>query len=209
MICPLCLNNKTDDLAVHPKGHQFFSCSKCKLLFKHNSHWPNWVEQKKIYDQHENIVEDKRYQNYLTKTLNPLLDFISDQMVGLDFGCGPSKGAETLLGQKGFICSSYDAIYFDDKKLLTNKYDFIIANEVVEHFQSPEKEFQRIYNMLKSGGILALRTELAPKSIENWWYLNDPTHIVFYCQETLNFIAEIFNLSIVFQLGPVSLFRRN
>jgi hypothetical protein len=33
---------------------------------------------------------------------------------------------------------------------------------------------------------------------QKWWYKNDPTHIVFYGRETLEFIARKFNLEILF-----------
>ena len=31
---------------------------------------------------------------------------------------------------------------------------------------------------------------------ENWYYVRDPTHVVFYCKETIEYIAKIFNWKI-------------
>ncbi len=55
---------------------------------------------------------------------------------------------------------------------IKKKFDIIVALEVVEHLQTPEKAIQHMYNNLKTGGTLVFSSPY-PYS----WAYSDPTHI--------------------------------
>ena len=84
-----------------------------------------------------------------------------------------------------------DVVDRADAKALDQQYDFITASEVVEHFYSPQKEFDLLANQLKPNGLLALMTALYDDSIDfkNWYYRKDPTHVAFYSRATFNYLA--------------------
>lgn len=207
LICPLC-SQEIENGHHSIDGHVLFKCSKCFLLFKDPQSWPDLEVEKAIYDLHQNDPENPRYREYLLKTLSPVLERIPKAVLGLDYGCGPSKGIESLCRERGIDCFSFDPLYFPQDEVFEHKFDFIIVNEVAEHFQKPGHEFEKINSLLKPQAIIGLRTELPPQKLEGWWYMKDPTHIVFYSIETLNFIAESFSLNIVVQEGPITLFER-
>ena len=54
--------------------------------------------------------------------------------------------------------------------------------------------------LVKDGGLLGIMTQIYSPDIDykKWWYKNDPTHIVFYQKETFDFIAEKYNLEILY-----------
>lgn len=178
------------------------------MLFKDPKSWPDPSTEKAIYDHHQNDPKDYRYQEYLLKTLNPIFERIPETAIGLDFGCGPSMGVETICHERGIKCFSYDPLYFPNEEVLNDQFDFIIINEVAEHFQKPGLEFEKINSLLKVNALIGLRTEVPPQKIEGWWYMKDPTHIVFYNEETLRFLAQKYFLKIVSRMGPITLFER-
>ena len=73
--------------------------------------------------------------------------------------------------------------------------DFIICCEVIEHFHSPSSEFALLRKLLKPGGSLLCMTHLLPKktAFRNWYYKNDPTHVIFYSEENIQWIKSNFN----------------
>lgn len=207
MNCPLCFDLISDDHQVID-GHLLLRCPNCFLLFKDPQNWPALTEEKLIYDHHQNDPHDSRYQQYLLKNLSPILDRISQGAIGLDYGCGPSKGVETICQARGIKCLSYDPLYFPNEEIFNLQFDFIIINEVAEHFQRPGDEFKKITSLLKTHAYVGLRTEIPPNNLEGWWYIKDPTHIVFYGLKTLLFIAEKYSYKMISQTGPITLFEK-
>ena len=51
---------------------------------------------------------------------------------------------------------------------------------------------RRLASILKIGGYLSLMTQLLTQEIDfsNWYYKNDPSHIGFFNQKSLNYVAE-------------------
>ena len=86
----------------------------------------------------------------------------------------------------------YDPYFFLDANLLDQTYDFITCTEVVEHFYDPAGEFDRFNTMLRPGGWLAVMTcfQTNDDLFAEWHYRKDPTHVVFYREATLRWLAE-------------------
>jgi hypothetical protein len=52
-------------------------------------------------------------------------------------------------------------------------------------------ELDRLISMLNPHGVLAVMTQILTKKVDfaTWYYKNDPTHIAFFSEKTLRFLA--------------------
>ena len=85
----------------------------------------------------------------------------------------------------------YDPYFFPEKSHLDKKYQFITCTEAAEHFYNPYEEFNTIDGLLEKEGWLGVMTNFFDESInfKDWYYRKDPTHVVFYTEETFEVIA--------------------
>lgn len=163
------------------------------------------------YREHNNSLEDPRYLAYLRRTALSVADRLNLGAKGLDFGCGPVEGMKAILSPLGFSVESYDPIFFPRPELLKNSYDFILCSEVAEHFFSPGEEFARLCELLREGGFLAVSSRLAvsKEQFAQWNYRRDPTHVVFYQRETVEWIARKFDLRLLELNDPLWLLQKS
>lgn len=187
MKCPLCQNNLK--LKVDP---EYFECFTCGALVKDMQFLPTPSEEKSRYLEHNNDVSDLRYQDFTSPITNYVLHHFTPEDKGLDFGSGTGPVISEMLFRKKYDISQYDPFFANDPGLLEQRYDYILACEVVEHFHNPKKEFENFRKMLKPGGSLVLMTLLYHDEIpfKNWYYRKDPTHVFIYRKETMEFIRE-------------------
>lgn len=196
--CLLC-GSKT-----HIYEDSYYKCSNCNLIFKDPHLFVSLEKEKARYLTHNNSPEDQGYLKYLNKLFS-CVDVHEGKI--LDYGCGPTKGLEALVKSKNLSkleVESYDPIFFPEKNSEKNqKYDFIFASECFEHFYDPKKEIENILKLLNSKGSLLISTELSDgKSFKNWWYLKDPTHVVFYSLKTFKWLADRYNLDVLLLKSP-------
>ena len=165
------------------------------------------LEERSRYENHNNDENDPGYRQFLLRAINPLTNYIKQADNGLDFGCGPGPTTSKIMNEMGYQVIDYDP-YFKPIELNTS-FDFIISTEVFEHLNSPRKELKLIKKLLKPNAYLCIMTQLYSETIDfqNWWYKNDPTHIVFYTQETMEWIANHYHLEIVHSKKNVMIFR--
>lgn len=113
-----------------------------------------------------------------------------------------------LLSARGFPCAAYDPFFLPDESLLGERYDFVTCSEVVEHLHDPGNTFALLGRLLERGGLLGVMTRFygheAP--FEEWWYRRDPTHICFYNESTMEWIAGRHGWAIEFPRAHVALF---
>ena len=97
-----------------------------------------------------------------------------------------------MLREEGFSVDIYDPYFFPDESYRDKEYDFITCTEAAEHFYEPQKEFNKLDQVLADKGILGVMTNFYEDTInfEEWYYRKDPTHVVFYTVKTLQCIAE-------------------
>ena len=193
MNCPLCKSSNTH--LFHKQI--FYRCGNCDLIFKDTSVWPSQEQEKQRYLKHHNSIDDKGYRSFLLELVDPLVKLLKPGMNILDYGCGPLPALSELVREKGFDCKNYDLYFYNNEKLFSQKYDFIICSEVVEHFRDPESEFKKLFGLLLDGGSLVVRTNLVPDDFNSWWYHSDLTHLVFYSNSTLEWIAKKHNAQLV------------
>jgi len=86
----------------------------------------------------------------------------------------------------------YDPIYVPDTSVLEGRYDFVTCTEVAEHFHHPAREFERLDALLRPGGWLGIMTRFQTEDARfaDWHYRRDPTHVVFYRTETMEWLGQ-------------------
>ena len=189
-LCPLCLNS-----SIPFYKDEFYLCSCCDAIFRAAEKLLDNEKEKQRYESHTNDSDDLGYQNFVAPITNAVLKKFSKDDVGLDFGCGKDSPIVKVLRQNEYEILEYDPFFFDDKKLLEKKYDYIACCEVIEHFYNPKKEFELLKKLLKEDGILYLMTGIYNSTIDfsKWWYKNDSTHVFIFQEKTFEYIKNKFD----------------
>ena len=188
-ICPLCQNISTPFFK-----DEFYECSCCGGIFRPKEKLLDNEKEKQRYESHTNNSDDLGYQNFVAPITNSILNEYKKSNFGLDFGCGKDSPIIKVLRQNEYKIFEYDPYFFDDKKLLEQKYDYIACCEVIEHFYNPKKEFELLKSLLKENGTLYLMTGIYRDNIDfsKWWYKNDLTHVFIYSEKTFEWIKKEF-----------------
>jgi protoporphyrinogen oxidase len=192
--CPLCETPGSGPFFTS-RGRRlkrdYLLCPHCALVWVPETQRLSADAEKARYDLHQNDGDDPGYRRHLQRLTAPLIAALPDGATGLDFGCGPSPVLQSMLVDAGYPTEIYDPFYAPDKSVLEERYDFIVATEVVEHLSAPGVELDRLWERLRPDGILALMTQLrSPKrNFADWHYKNDPTHIVFFAEQSLRHLA--------------------
>lgn len=191
--CPLC--NALSELFYKDCKKSYYICKNCKAIFIPTEALPLLNAEKHRYEEHQNIVSDLGYQKFVSPIVNAVSKDFVKESVGLDFGSGKGSAVSFLLTEKGYTIYQYDPFFKDDRELLTKKYDYIVACEVIEHFHKPEKEFALLKTLLKENGCLYCMTSIYNSTIDfaSWYYKDDFTHVFFYQKETIEYIKERFS----------------
>jgi SAM-dependent methyltransferase len=158
-------------------------------------------QEKNRYLTHINGIDQPGYVKFLNRAIEPSLNFLTKEMIGLDFGCGYAPTLSKILKSHDIKCEDYDPIFF--KTNLKNSYDFIFSTEVFEHFFYPNKEIKMLNALLKNGGYLIVMTErwTSLSKFNDWYYTKDPTHVSFYHNQTFRFICQQFSFDVKFDDG--------
>ncbi len=191
MQCPLCQQEKNQLFYQNDFG-TYANCENCELIFLTQENRLPVAEEKERYLTHENDINDARYRDYLEKTFQHIEARVLTSMKGLDFGCGPTLSMSEVLKPKGFEVDAYDPIFFPREFKEKGMYDFIIMSESLEHFYQPKKELNLVDQLLKEKGMLLIRTERhkGQEHFKNWYYQRDPTHVIFFNDETFRYVAQ-------------------
>nr|AGF93681.1 methyltransferase type 12 [uncultured organism] len=156
------------------------------------SQHPTPEKEYERYCEHDNDPTDPGYRNFLSKLAIPLLEKLAPASKGLDYGCGPGPALANMLEEFGYRMSVFDPFFYQDTTVLQQNYDFVTCTEVVEHFHNPFSEFVYLDGLLRAGGWLAVMTSFLTQDARfaNWRYRRDPTHVIFYAQETFHVLAD-------------------
>jgi hypothetical protein len=205
--CPLC-NSTHISAYFSNKDAEYLSCSQCDLVFAPKAQHLSNEDEKSRYDSHQNNPEDLGYRAFLSQVFNPVLDCIQPNSNGLDFGSGPGPTLSVMFEEQGYTVDLFDKFYANNQAIFNNQYDFITATEVVEHLAKPGDELNRLYSMLNANGVLAVMTKMIndQTDFESWYYKDDPTHICFFSQDTMKYLANKWKVNIQFIGDDVVLF---
>ncbi|MDT0642894.1 class I SAM-dependent methyltransferase [Zunongwangia sp. F363] len=190
MLCSLC-NGRTRPFHKW-KEIEYARCKNCKAVLLLPQCYLPAEDEKNRYLRHNNDVADLHYIRFTAPITNAILEDFPKEASGLDYGCGTGPVIANQLQSKEYNVALYDYFFKNDKNLLKQQYDFIICSEVMEHFHYPAAEFRELAAMLNPGGKLYCKTSLYSEAIdfENWYYKNDNTHVIFYTEESLQWIRE-------------------
>ena len=192
--CPLC---KTNSPLFFSHTH---SCPHCNLIFKSPKIFLSNEAESARYRTHQNVENDPGYINFLNRLAIPLKKYLKKSDHQLDYGCGPFSQLSKNL--EAFVASNtvYDPLFFPDNKVIEKQYEVVTCTEVVEHFKDAERDWEKLLAVVKPQGILGIMTQFYPDqhTYKDWWYKNDPTHVDFYHEKTLTFLAKKYQLNILY-----------
>ena len=199
MICTLCENE--DELFKKVKGwgkQELWLCSHCKLLFRPSSEYVSLSEERERYLTHNNSLEDEGYVKFLLRAYKNTKAHLHEDGKILDYGCGYNPVFAQLMKQRGWECDHFDPIFYPEG-IRQNQYKNIFCIETAEHFHYPLQDWDKLNRLLAENGILTVMTEFwnDENALSDWHYLNDKTHISFYHEKTLQWIADKFDWQIL------------
>ncbi|MDF1881339.1 class I SAM-dependent methyltransferase [Sulfurimonas sp. MAG313] len=186
-------------------------CHTCCLVFVSKEEYLDEKSEKARYDLHTNSSEDKNYRIYLSKVFNPVQERIKKGYCGLDFGSGPGPTLSKMFEEAGYKMNIYDHFYAKDEHVLYEGYDFITSTEVVEHLYSPKEVLDALWTIVKKDGLLCLLTQVYPsqENFSKWYYKNDPTHVCFFSDESMRFMAKKWKASLEIVHKDVFIFKKS
>lgn len=192
-VCPVCRGGRTVPL-IAIDGKSYRACTSCEARYLVPAHYPGREQEAAHYRLHENDPADPRYRAFLSKLFTPLIGYLKPGSSGLDYGCGPGPALAAMLTEAGHRMALYDPVFEPDPAPLAETYDFVVCTETAEHFHDPYAEFARLDRLVRPGGILGLMTcfQTDDARFAAWHYRKDPTHVVFYREATMRFIARRF-----------------
>ena len=208
--CPLC-KSKNNSLLYKDHLRDYLQCTNCDLVFVPTEYHLSLAEEKERYDTHNNNPKDSRYRQFLSQLTNPLNLLIPNRSFGLDFGCGPGPALSLMLEEKGHRVELYDKFYYQNQSVFDKTFDFIAMTEVIEHLSDPIFEIERLKSILKPDGVIAIMTQTLTQNTDfkAWYYKNDPSHIGFYNQKSLGYLADYFELEITHYSERVIFLKKN
>ncbi|KFN20187.1 class I SAM-dependent methyltransferase [Aeromonas bestiarum] len=202
--CPLCC--ATDAYGLPVAGKLYHRCRACELVWLDAAEHLDPEREKAVYDGHDNQVDDPRYRSFLMRAFGEVLSRLPPPASGLDFGCGPGPALIAMGREAGYQMVGYDKFYADFPELLMRQYDFITSTEVIEHIATPRAVLEMLWGCLKPGGILVLQTQrvLGDERFKSWRYRHDPTHIVFFAEDSFRALAARWQAQVEFPHADVA-----
>ncbi|TVQ44654.1 MAG: class I SAM-dependent methyltransferase [Gloeocapsa sp. DLM2.Bin57] len=174
----------------------------CQEMVDLDEFYVDYLMAKQKSDNFTRRIHQKRLSDLIKVGLKP-----TDKI--LDYGC--SKGLFiSFLQAKGYVnVFGYDAYVeeYADTSILNEKYDLIICQDVIEHFEDPRSCFTQLVNCLSEKGILVLGTPNATEiNLDKAEYflpqLHQPYHRHIFSEQAL------INMAASYQLKPIKLYRR-
>lgn len=206
--CPVCAAPADHFLSVD--GCDYFRCPTCEARFLDPVQRPSRDVEYAHYLHHENEPDDPRYRRFLSKLAQPLMLRLAPASRGLDYGCGPGPALAAMLREAGHDVALFDPFFAPDPAPFSTTYDFVTCTEAAEHFHSPAQEFERLRRLIRPGGWLAIMTcfQFEDARFSSWHYRKDPTHVVFFREETFRYLAGIWGWACEVPVKDVALMQR-
>lgn len=207
--CPLCRSHATDIYHSDP-ARDYYQCGHCRLVFVPERFLLPPDREKSIYDLHQNSLDDEGYRSFLDRLFTPMHAVLKPGSYGLDFGSGPGPTLSVMFSEAGHDIAIYDYFYANNPLVFDDEYDFITATEVIEHLHTPGQELERLWGLLKPGGLLGIMTKRVRNRdvFAGWHYKNDPTHVCFFSRYTFDWLAARWDAERYYPAGDVVIFRK-
>ena len=211
--CPVCHCLELKKI-FHQNHHNrdFYQCLVCDLRFVPREQILKKEVEKSRYENHKNTERSIGYEKFLRRLINPIKANFTYDDLGLDFGSGPYPMLQLLMKEDGFKnIDIYDPFFAPDDNVFNKKYDFITLCEVFEHMEDPISDLSKILDLLSSNSLLIISTGIFEKNLifDSWYYIKDETHINFFSNECLHWIALKLNLEIEILEKDLVIIRKN
>ncbi len=99
-----------------------------------------------------------------------------------------------------------DAEFVDLTKPARERFDIVVASEVVEHFRDPRADFERLFGFVEDDGLIVASTNIhAGNDLAKDGYIFFPDHVSYYSPRSLRMIANDAGYHLDFRapmLGP-------
>lgn len=179
----------------------YFECTDCRFLF---SSIMDSVDQTALYDEGYWENQDPDWSGRVNQTLrlilmaNKILCRNPWDLKVLDLGCGMGTFVACAREQLQMQAWGYDIIEpkFGKEWFVTElpveKYDVIVACEVIEHFTDPVRVLTRSLKALKPAGVFAFQTAYYDPAACNrdWWYVGPANgHVSLYSKAAFEKLA--------------------
>lgn len=190
LVCPVCEQAETEAF-VRIGAYEYWRCGVCEARFLEPAGRPGAQAEYQHYLTHENEVGEAGYGRFLSKLAEPMLAVLPAGSEGLDYGCGPGPALAVMMAEQGHSVAYYDPFFAPYPEALLRPYDFVLCSEAAEHFHDPAGEFRRLWGLVRPGGWLGVMTcfQTDDARFATWHYVKDPTHVVFYREATLRWLA--------------------
>lgn len=208
MQCPLCCSSETQHFYEDNEGC-YHQCKRCDLVFSDMQTLLNKEDEKARYDLHQNEITDLGYRHFLEKMFRPISQRYEVGTKGLEYGCGPGPLLFEMFVEAGYDMQKFDTYYANTPEVLLQKYDFITMTEVIEHLYKPNEVLEKLREALNPGGSIGVMTNLYSdvEMFASWWYKKDPTHVSFFHQKTLEWVAQMYDMELEIVEKNVFLFK--
>jgi 2-polyprenyl-3-methyl-5-hydroxy-6-metoxy-1,4-benzoquinol methylase len=216
MNCILCQSTEAAAFRVDKKPeHSYYHCGQCDLIFLNPVERLTEEQEKARYDLHTD-ADSQGHQAFLAPLVGDVQELIaqsrwnpSDVQV-LDYGCGPTAFLSALFDLKGIATTNYDIFYRPDQAALRKTYHVVTSTEVWEHFYFPYSEINQLVSMIKPNGYLAVMTSghKGEAAFHDWYYRRDATHVSFYSEKTMQWIASRWGLRLIKAKSPYWIFQK-
>jgi cyclopropane fatty-acyl-phospholipid synthase-like methyltransferase len=207
--CPVCRDPMTRAFAAIQE-RRYWRCDTCAATFLDPAERPSAEAEFAHYRRHQNDPADPGYRRFLARLADPLLARLAPGSTILDYGSGPGPALARMLEEAGHRVSLFDPFFAAHSAPLQGRYDAVTCTETAEHFHRPADEFDRLMALVRPGGWLAVMTcfQTDDARFAAWHYRRDPTHVVFYREQTLRFLAARRGWSCDIPVKDVALLRR-
>ena len=196
MRCLLC-RAASERVAVH-REREVYLCGVCDLAFLHPRHHVTDADARAEYLLHDNTMGCEGYVRMFEEKIATIEEHCKGISSVIDVGCGPGPVLVELLRRRGYDVVGYDPMFFPDADL-GRSYACVVSTEVFEPFTDPAAELVKVDRLVRQGGYLAAMTLLHVEGADfsKWWYLNMPSHVVFYSAKTFEWIAAEYGYTLV------------
>lgn len=215
MSCKIC-NSHSEKIFVkiilQKYESSYYKCTNCGFIQTDEPVWLKEAYESAITSLDIGLINRNIS---LRKEIKSIIDsYFAESKIYLDYAGGYGMFVR-LMRDIGFnfyrqddYCDNIFSNYFDETDNSISKFDIVTGFEVLEHFNSPLEEIEKVLNYADTA---IFSTEIAPYSniqIENWWYICEETgqHIAFYTDKSMQIIAEKFKRNYYCRNGNIHIF---
>jgi hypothetical protein len=194
---------------------KYYQCQQTGFIQTEEPYWLDDAYESAITKLDVGIVHRNVHLVDVVETI--LVKYFDYRLSFLDYAGGYGLFTR-LMRDKGFnfyntdkFCQNVFAEYFDLSQLsIETSFELVTAFEVLEHLVDPIEEIKA---MLRFSENLLFTTELMPNDInlvKDWYYMSPETgqHISFYNQETLKYLAKLFECNFYTNGKTIHLFTK-